>query len=267
MKIFVAYPYALTGYRQALSSTLQAPDTELIYADEHISSGHVLRKIEDMLATCDLALFDVTNGNPNVALELGIAIATPHPYVVAIRNSALSTLGADIHGWDQIRYDTVEELGTKLRALIDRGRVLARRKAEHKKAALWLYTSRPESLSGGPSGLTLSLTVGNDGTETAKDFTVRLHWSPGRARIGAGWISGGTFAVPFFEKHFDVPVYPGAECALPPAQVFTSQGAFSTEDIGWALLYADGQTPDPGHFMPLTSARRRENQKRPYRPA
>lgn len=60
MVIFVAYPYALKGYREALLQSLTAPDFTLLYADEHIADDHVLRKIEGMLEVCDLALFDVT---------------------------------------------------------------------------------------------------------------------------------------------------------------------------------------------------------------
>lgn len=123
MRIFIAYPYKLTGYREDLASALPEPEYELMYADEHLHSDHVLRKIERMLEECDLALFDVTGGNPNVTLELGIAIAAQHPYVVVIQKDAVKELNADIHGWDQLRYESVAELSETLKAYIERGRV------------------------------------------------------------------------------------------------------------------------------------------------
>ena len=42
MKIFVAYPYALAGYREALAQSLSAPDFELVYADEHLADQLLL---------------------------------------------------------------------------------------------------------------------------------------------------------------------------------------------------------------------------------
>ena len=262
VRIFVAYPYALTGYRDALSSTLQSVDIELMYADESIADDHVLRKIEDMLASCDLALFDVTNGNPNVTLELGIAIAAPHPYIVAVRKDAVGELGADIHGWDQVRYETVEELGAKLQGFIKRGRVPVRRvAAAPAKARLWLFTEKPTTMQGGPSMITLYPTVSNEGNAMTNNFTVRLYWNPDRAQRSnlKDWTSGGTFAVPYFERHFSVPVYPGAQCSLPPIQIVTGNQGFGTGEIGWSISYADGQQPEEaGFFMPITSATRSE---------
>lgn len=123
MKIFVAYPYKLEGYRDALAKALPGPTYELLYADEHLASDHVLRKIERMLEDCDLAIFDLTGANPNVTLELGISIAAEHPYIVAIQRDSINGLNADIHGWDQIRYESVEGLGETIRRYIERGRV------------------------------------------------------------------------------------------------------------------------------------------------
>ena len=120
-QIFVAYPYALGEvYREALATSLPSSHFALQYADHRITSGHLLQKIERYLAESDLALFDLTDVNPNVILELGIAIGAGHPYVVAIANESVGKLNADIHGWDQVRYDSVEELSRKLRDYIDR---------------------------------------------------------------------------------------------------------------------------------------------------
>ena len=233
-----------------------------------MASDHVLRKIETMLAECDLALFDVTNANANVTLELGIAIAAKHPYIVAIRADALNTLGADIHGWDQLRYKTVEELGTRLRVLIEQRRVPARDTST--KARLWVFTGKPASVSGGPSVLPLHLTVSNEGKATANNFTLRLYWSPHRAQRGnlSAWSNGGTYTVPYYERHFNVPVYPGARYSLPVEQVQTGAQGFSTTEIGWAISYADGKMPmEDDDFMPLTNAvRSDQNEQSPFRP-
>jgi len=271
VKIFVAYPYKIEGYREALASTLTSDDVELVYADEHLADKHVLHKIEDMLGECDLALFDVTGGNPNVTLELGIAIAASHPYVVAVNNDALGSLGADIHGWDQLRYRTVEELGTRLADYIRKGRVPARRAAPTpKRARLWVFTEKPASIVGGPSMITLYPTVSNEGDETANGFTLRLQWSPHRAQRTnlKDWTSGGTFAVPYFERHFDTPVYPATKISLPPMQLATGPQGFATTEIGWSIAFADGRVPHgDGSFFPLTSfSKSEQNDKAAFTP-
>jgi hypothetical protein len=257
VKLFVAYPYKIDGYREALAATLASENVELVYADEHLADKHVLHKIEDMLGECDLALFDVTGGNPNVTLELGIAIAAPHPYVVAVNHAALGSLGADIHGWDQLRYGTVKELGSRLADYIRKGRVPARRSPPTpKRARLWVFTEKPASIIGGPSMLTLYPTVSNEGDETANGFMLRLQWSPHRTQRSdlKGWTSAGTFAVPYFERHFDTPVYPGTKVALPPMQIATGPQGFTTSEIGWSIACADGSIPsEDGLFFPLTS--------------
>jgi len=65
----------------------------------------------------------LTGANPNVTLELGIAMADNHPYVVAIRKETVGQLNSDIHGWDQLRYETERELADTLLARIKDNRV------------------------------------------------------------------------------------------------------------------------------------------------
>jgi hypothetical protein len=119
--IFVGYPYRIDGYREALRSGFPTAEVEFTFADERLVDDHVLRKTERMIDESDLALFDVTHANPNVTLELGIAIAKKHPYIVVIDKSSLNELNADIHGWDQLRYSTLSELVTQLKVHLDRG--------------------------------------------------------------------------------------------------------------------------------------------------
>lgn len=127
MEIFVAYPYALDKarrYRERLVRAFaSASEVTLTFADEHLSNKHVLDKIRDMMEAADLILFDLTDANPNVTLELGIAIAAGHPYIVAIREDAISKLNSDIHGWDQLRYSDEQGLATALLDRIEQGRV------------------------------------------------------------------------------------------------------------------------------------------------
>ena len=122
----MAYPYASIGYREGLARAFEGSGVELLYADERLFNDHVLHKIERMIAESDLSVFDLTGVNPNVMLELGVAIGGKHPYVVVLKRDAVEVLVSDIRGWDQLRYDTYEELGASLRDFIERKAVPAR---------------------------------------------------------------------------------------------------------------------------------------------
>jgi len=129
MRIFFAYPYALDrdrNYRDRLLPLFEKAGIDLTFADDHLSNKHVLEKIRDLLEDSDLVLFDLTDANPNVTLELGIAIAANLPYIVAIRQDALSKLNSDIHGWDQLRYADEGQLARILIDRVQKGRVPAR---------------------------------------------------------------------------------------------------------------------------------------------
>jgi hypothetical protein len=262
MKIFVAYPYAIEHYRAQLALSLVNPPFELVYADEHVINDHVLRKIEAMLDECDLALFDLTGANPNVNLELGIAINAKHPYVVAVHKDFAHKLNADIQGWDGIRYETVEQLGQVLRDRIEHNRVPTRQpRPQSAIAKLWVYTERPESTVGGPSMITIYPVVRNEGIATARGFALRLFMDPNRAKIArvADWVVTGPHLMPIYERHFDMSVYPGQITALPWSQITTAPSRFASSDIGWAIAWEHGRFPlEEGLFMPLTTASTRE---------
>ncbi len=141
MEVFLAYPYALDkerDYRERLQRGVAGSDVTLAFADEHLSNKHVLEKIRDMMEDADLLVFDLTGGNPNVTLELGIAIHANFPYVVAIRKSAVSDLNSDIHGWDQLRYVDEEDLAAVLIDRLSRGRVPKKTARSEQALPLWL---------------------------------------------------------------------------------------------------------------------------------
>jgi len=78
--VFVAYPYKFdTAYRDALSERFKGTDVEFRYADDIVLNVHVMEKIRRMMSEADVSFFDVTGANPNVMLELGIAMVTKSP--------------------------------------------------------------------------------------------------------------------------------------------------------------------------------------------
>jgi hypothetical protein len=113
-KIFVAYPYGISAadYRSAFSAVEDDyPTVKFVYADEQITSKHILEKIIGMMTEATFSLFDITKWNPNVALELGIAIGSGLDYYILFNPSAESeAVPADLGGIDRIQYRDYAQL-------------------------------------------------------------------------------------------------------------------------------------------------------------
>ncbi len=131
MKLFVAYPYAFNegGYREALLAELTGTDVTLLFADERLTNDHVLYKIRDMMAEADACMFDISGNNPNVMLELGIALGEDHPGFVAVNAADVGGIGADVVGWDQLRYKTYADLAKQVRSFVTKGAIPVRARA------------------------------------------------------------------------------------------------------------------------------------------
>jgi hypothetical protein len=72
-KIFVAYSYQLypgEEYRACFSRAGKVWGLEFQYADSRISNEQILDKIEQMIRESTFSIFDISDWNPNVTLEL-----------------------------------------------------------------------------------------------------------------------------------------------------------------------------------------------------
>src|SRR5437867_462635 len=114
--VFVAYPYSFAAddYRGAFAQ-LEAdfPGIRFVYADDEITNRQVLQKIRQMIDEADLSLFDISTWNPNVALELGLAMGLEADYFI-LRDTRIRRRGdavpADIGGLDRIEYRSLHDL-------------------------------------------------------------------------------------------------------------------------------------------------------------
>ena len=76
-QVFVAYSYRLydpRDYRRAFETVGKAFAVDFIFADEKISSLHILQKIANLIRESQFGVYDITGWNPNVTLELGLAL-------------------------------------------------------------------------------------------------------------------------------------------------------------------------------------------------
>src|SRR5205823_5303380 len=108
-RIFVAYPYELpeADYRRAFAAVEQRFGVTFEFADQMLTDTTVLVKIQAMMRQAFMSLFDLTGWNPNVALELGIAIGAQYPRRLLFdrthyRNPRDDVM-ADMQGWDRIQ--------------------------------------------------------------------------------------------------------------------------------------------------------------------
>jgi hypothetical protein len=123
-QVFVAYSYRLypkADYRRVFKELEQKYDVTFIFADEKITNMHIMKKIETFIRGSDFSIFDISQWNPNVTLELGFAMAVSDQWYIAIDPSKtdIKDVPSDLRGLDRIEYASYEELGNKLTILIE----------------------------------------------------------------------------------------------------------------------------------------------------
>lgn len=122
LNVFVACPYSifpLQDYKRVFSDTQRLYEVAFKSADERITNQQILSKVTNYIRDNDFSLFDITGWNPNVALELGIAVGLGRKYFILLNTHIDRNREApsDIRGIDRIQYESYEELGAKLAIL------------------------------------------------------------------------------------------------------------------------------------------------------
>jgi hypothetical protein len=122
-QIFVAYAYTLypqDDYRRPFSELSKAFKVEFKFADERITNMHILSKIRDLIRGCSFGIYDISGWNPNVTLELGLAMGMRSESYIVFNpeKSELNDVPADIRGMDRIQYRSYSELQQRLASLL-----------------------------------------------------------------------------------------------------------------------------------------------------
>lgn len=144
--VFVAYPYKLyrkDHYRRIFKQFEKTHQVTFIFADEKITNMHIMQKIQSYIQAADFSIFDISSWNPNVTLELGLAIAKDASWYICFNPDKTNTneVPSDIRGIDRIQYKSLPELNGKLTALFDekfqrREESLVSKSMEHTKREL-----------------------------------------------------------------------------------------------------------------------------------
>jgi len=124
-KIFVAHPYNLydnNDYRRIFVLLGQIYGVKFIFADEKITNMYLLEKIKDYIRDSDFSIFDISGWNPNVTLELGMALAErDNDWYICFNPDMtdFTEVPSDIRGIDRIEYRAFSELEKKVRSLLE----------------------------------------------------------------------------------------------------------------------------------------------------
>lgn len=125
-KVFVAYSYKLYpdgSYRDCFIRVGHKHGVEFVFADTRITSQPILEKIHEMIREASLSLFDISDWNSNVTLELGFAQGIGHPWFILIDPSKstgkIPEAQADLRGFGRIEYDSSQSLEAGLSRLIE----------------------------------------------------------------------------------------------------------------------------------------------------
>jgi predicted nucleotide-binding protein len=122
-QIFVAYSYKLypkADYRRVFNELAKAFQVEFVFADEKITTLHILQKIANYIRESRFGIYDISGWNPNVSLELGLAFGLNETAYIAIDSSKtpVDEVPADLRGIDRIQYGSYAELQAGLERLL-----------------------------------------------------------------------------------------------------------------------------------------------------
>jgi hypothetical protein len=120
-QVFVAYPYAIpkADYRAVFRRIGKKFGVDFTYADAKITNKQILEKIVAMIEEAEFAIFDVTTWNPNVSLELGIAMGAEQDYYIVFNpTNKQGDVPSDLGGIDRLQYTSYAELEDEVSRLM-----------------------------------------------------------------------------------------------------------------------------------------------------
>jgi hypothetical protein len=94
----------------------KALGVRFVFAEERVSTGHVLDKIIDMINGADFGIYDVTGWNANVTLEYGVARGLNAKAYIAFNpdKTDVGDVPSDVKGYDRLQYGNLTELSDKV---------------------------------------------------------------------------------------------------------------------------------------------------------
>jgi nucleoside 2-deoxyribosyltransferase len=108
--VFMAYPFTpalpAADYRAAVRALQSELPVRFWYFLDETTTAELMRKIWRAILRADLAVFDISDGNPNVAFELGLAVANGRPSGTFAGLDPTDGAGPRRNGWMSEASDT-----------------------------------------------------------------------------------------------------------------------------------------------------------------
>jgi hypothetical protein len=133
--VFLGYPFMpaipADDYRAVVKNLENEYPIRLWYFLDEITSAEMMRKIWRAILRADLAVFDVSGGNPNVAFELGLAAASNKSCFTVLRAGEPNPLGAaDLAYAERYEYTSAATLKDVLVKIIEAKSTAMKRMSE-----------------------------------------------------------------------------------------------------------------------------------------
>jgi hypothetical protein len=126
-------PWPLVGYKDAFSEVMKSQTNVLFeFADVRIANTWILDKVRSHIERSDVGLFDITFLNPNVLLELGIAVGMKKRAFILVNSQhddeggwfkrifagKKMTLPVNLQGLELVKYSNKQELTQRLGSIV-----------------------------------------------------------------------------------------------------------------------------------------------------
>lgn len=118
---FIGMPFAAEkndSYRYGIVPALDAYGLSKYRADEDYKGRQLMCKICKAIQESKNVLIDISENNPNVMFELGLACGRNKPYIL-IKDSSTG-VPTDLQGLEYIKYEDAKDLQLKLREVMKR---------------------------------------------------------------------------------------------------------------------------------------------------
>jgi nucleoside 2-deoxyribosyltransferase len=164
MLVFVGCNYEnlpFVGYRDAFRELQQDdPRIQFRFADVRITNKVIMDKVREEILNCDAGLYDVTFRNPNVMMELGVAIGSGREWNILYNPSSDQSaikrhwfdrtniqLPANLRGFEYLEYSDKRQLKSVLASwasqALEQSTLRNRRWANTVEGLTFLLTKEP----------------------------------------------------------------------------------------------------------------------------
>lgn len=106
---FSSEHYNTLSLKEILAEALNPLNLNLFFADEHYEPTHISCEICHKIQKVSLCIFEISDGNPNVMFELGLACNQGKIAILLAKQGSRGTKISDLAGFHRIQYEDLIE--------------------------------------------------------------------------------------------------------------------------------------------------------------